>query len=353
MDKNKVAVISTGNGGQTMAAYFASKGYRVALYAREPERRDMFRSNVFYLSGKVNARARVELISCEMREVIEDAALIMVTTPAQYHQAVAVSMAEHLKDGQCVVLNPGRTFGTYFFESCLKENGCTANVILAETESFAFACRCDQIGFPVIHSIKKKMPVAAHRREDIDTVLGLLQPALPEIVPAKNILQTGLNNLGVVFHPIPTLMNLTRMEQCQVFRHYLDGITPMVAGILERLDAERVALAEAVGVEVTPAFDWLQMRYGAEGNTLYERIQSTDAYQEILAPSDIYTRYVFEDVPTGFVPMWSLGKALGLQMPVFREVIAWASMIYETDFIQKGRNEEKIDFEALLREQLG
>ena len=38
MDHSKIAVISTGNGGQSLAAYLTLQGRRVALYAREQER---------------------------------------------------------------------------------------------------------------------------------------------------------------------------------------------------------------------------------------------------------------------------------------------------------------------------
>jgi len=58
MNNKKIAVISSGNGGQSMAAYFAYLGYKVTLYAREAERVDMFPDNRFVLSGEVFGEAR-------------------------------------------------------------------------------------------------------------------------------------------------------------------------------------------------------------------------------------------------------------------------------------------------------
>ena len=66
IDKNKVAVISTGNGGQSLAAWYAHKGYNVSLYARQQERVDMFLSNRFTVRGVLEAEPEIALISKDM-----------------------------------------------------------------------------------------------------------------------------------------------------------------------------------------------------------------------------------------------------------------------------------------------
>lgn len=346
LDKNKIAVISSGNGGQTMAAYFASMGYSSSLYAREQERIEMFpKDHVFYLRGIIDSNPVVDVISCDMEEVISNAHLIMVTTPAQYHHHVAKDMAPYLKDNQIIVLNPGRTFGTYVFKKTLEENGCNSNVILAEAETFVFACRCARVAHPYIYGIKKHVMVSAHNVIHTSEVVDTLNNVFPNIFcPAPNTLSTSFSNIGMVFHPLPILLNITRIEAKEKFYFYSQGISPLVANIIERLDRERVETAKMYGTKVLSAFDWLSDHYGSVGDTLYEKIQNTFAYSKIVAPLDIDTRYIYEDILTGCVPMYYAAKAVGIDTPVINSTILWASTIYSTDFKHNGRGTNMIDF---------
>ena len=349
LKKNKVAVISTGNGGQTMAAYFANLGCEVTLYAREQERVDMFESNLFTLTGVINETVKISLISCRMEEVVKDAELIMVTTPSQYHSVVARDMAPYVQDGQIIVLNPGRTFGTYEFDMVLRQNGCNCHVLLAEAETFIFTCRCEQPGHPILYTIKSDVPVAAHRTSETQQVVACLKRYFPAaVVTSESVIHTGFSNMGMIFHPLPILMNLTRVEAKERFLYYKQGISPIVAQALERLDADRMAVANKLGVQVPSVNSWLEQRYGSQGNTLYERIQNTDAYSEVYAPTDLKTRYIFEDVCTGCVPIYCVGREIGVDTPIIKAVIDWATAIYDYDFYGKGRNDQKIDIKSLI-----
>ena len=143
-------------------------------------------------------------------------------------------------------------------------------------------------------------------------------------------------------------MNITRVEAKENFKFYMDGISPLVAGVLEKMDAERVAVARAFGTSVPTAREWLVESYGSRGDTLYEQIQNTQAYKTVLAPVDIDTRYIFEDVRTGCVPTSCAGRAAGVKTEVLDTLITWASILYGRDFRAEGRNETLIDFNAFL-----
>jgi len=348
--KKKIAVISSGNGGQSMAAYLSYMGYKVALYAREAERVDMFPDNRFVISGAIEAETVVDLISADMSEVVRDAFLVMVTTPAQYHPIVARAMAPHLVDGQAVVLNPGRTFGTLAYSKVLAECGCKANIMLGETDTFAFTCRCPELRKPQIFKIKDSVRIAAHDNSYAQRLLGVLHEVFDMFSLAESTLHTGFSNIGMIFHPMPILMNITRVEAKEDFKFYIQGISPLVAGILERMDVERVMVANAYGVTVPTARQWLAEAYGSRGDSLYEQIQNTDAYKTVTAPTDIDTRYIFEDILTGCVPMSCAGKAAGVKTDIIDTLIKWASILYGRNFHAEGRNENLIDFKGFLKE---
>ena len=94
--------------------------------------------------------------------------------------------------------------------------------------------------------------------------------------------------------------------------------------------------------------DWLRSKYGSAGGTLYDALQDTNAYAEVYGPGDTHTRYIYEDVPTGCVPMLALGRRLGLPMPLTASVVGWASAVCGADFYARGRNETRLDLTALL-----
>lgn len=346
--RDKIAVISTGNGGQSFAAYFAHKGQEVALYAREQERVDMFPNNRFEISGVINEGVVIDLISCDMEEVVRGARLIMVTTPSHYHSIVATAMAPYLEDGQIIVLNPGRTFGCYEFDNVLKTAGCAANVILAETDTFIFTCRVDVVGCPQIFHIKSNVLAAALDPKNNLAVQNCLLDYFDSIHLAQNVFETGFLNIGMVFHPMPVLTNLTRIEAKERFKYYHGAITPTTAEIMQRLDDERVAVARAAGVRTLTACEWLRDRYGSYGDTLYECIQNNASYAEIYTPTTLNTRYINEDVRTGCVPISCVGRELGVPTPVIDSVIAWASSVYNVDLYATGRNADKMGIQNLL-----
>lgn len=333
-----------------MAAYIALKGYSVSLYAREQERVEMFPNNLFELNGILNDTAVIDLISCNMEQVIKGAYLILVTTPAQYHSAVASQMAPYLKDGQAVVLNPGRTFGTCEFSQVLEQKGCIAEILLGEADTFVFTCRCEEPGHPHIYDMKSKVKIAAHKKENTQVLTDMMNNLFQNMESAQSILHTGLSNIGIIFHPLPTLMNLTRIEAKEIFRYYIDGISPLVANILEELDNERLETAEKAGISILSVCDWLKERYGSTGKNLYECIQNTHAYANVMAPFDIDTRYIYEDIQTGCVPVSCLAKELGVKTKIMDSAISWASIIYKRDFYEHGRNSSKLDFKKILRE---
>ena len=344
----KIAVISTGNGGQSMAAYFSYLGYNVSLYAREVERVNMYKTNRFVISGTIEAETDIGLITADMKLAIQDAYLIMVTTPAQYHHIIARAVAPHLVDGQAIILNPGRTFGTLAFSKVLAECGCAADIMLGETDTFAFTCRSPEIGKTQIYKIKDSVRLAAHDNRYSQNLFTLLHEIFNTVSLSESILHTGFSNIGMIFHPMPILMNITRVEAKEDFRFYIDGISPIVAGILEKLDIERVEVANAYGVAVPTAQQWLAECYGSRGDSLFEQIQNTDAYKTIIAPTDIDTRYIFEDILTGCVPTSCAGAAVGIKTEIMDTLIKWASMLYGRDFHAEGRNETLIDFKSFL-----
>ena len=123
--------------------------------------------------------------------------------------------------------------------------------------------------------------------------------------------------------------------------------------LLEVIDAERLAVAKAYGIDIISAKDWVSYAYdGVEGDTLCERMRNNPAYSEILAPTTISCRQILEDIPTGVLPMSELGKVAGVKTPLFDALIEMCSTLLSIDFRSRGRSLEKLGFSGMNKEEI-
>jgi opine dehydrogenase len=352
-------VVGAGNGGQAMAAHLGVMGFEVRLYNRSPDRLKPLQAvGELELIGSEadnvpSGRARIALITTDMEEALAGADIIMVVTAANGHAFIAERCAPYLRDGQIIVLNPGRTGGALEFYHILRDKQVAAQVVVAEAETLLYACRLLNPGQTRIFRIKNAVPVAAIPAYRIPEVVKTLRAAFPQFVPSDNVLKTSFGNIGTIFHPGITILNAGRIESTQGdFDYYIEGTTPAVARVLEEMDAERVAVAEALGFHCLTARDWLYIAYGAVGRDLYEAIHANPGYAGIKAPLTLNHRYVHEDVPMSLVPMVSMGDMFGVPTPMMRSIVDMACLMNGCDYWSMGRTVEKLGLAGLTLQQI-
>lgn len=341
--KPNVAILGAGNGAHAFAGDLAMRGYPVRLYNKfENEIADLQHARGVMCEGVVEGFGALELITTDIAPVVADADFIFVVVPATAHAFMAEVCAPHLRDDQVIILNPGRTGGALEFRNVLRANGVRARVFIAEAQTLLYTCRMAGPARVRITMVKHEVTLAALPARDTATVLERINPLFPQFVAAADVLETGLDNIGAMFHPTTTILSVGRIEAGAPFEFYRD-MTPSIARFIEAMDAERLAVARAFGVRAQSASEWLARSYdGIVGNTLYERIQSNAAYRGIAAPRSIDSRYIWEDVPTGLVPMVALGKLANVAMPACEGLINVACALYRRDFWQEGRNAERL-----------
>ncbi|RIK35988.1 MAG: NADP transhydrogenase subunit alpha [Chloroflexi bacterium] len=348
----RYTVVGAGHGGKAMAAHLALMGFPVTLYNRTPDHvvAIQARRGIELTSnhGGPCGFARLVCVTSVMSEALAQGDLIMVVVPSTAHAEIARNMAPHLKDGQIVILHPGRTLGAVEFDAVLRRAGCTADVIIAEAETLIYASRSEGPAQVRIFGIKEAVPLAALPATATPTVLEALALAYPQFIHGVDVLHTGLNNMGAIFHPALTILNAGRIEAMRgEFQFYMDGVTPGVARVLEVLDRERVTVAAALGIRARTALEWLQMAYASHGEELYEAIQNQTGYVGIMAPPTIHHRYISEDVPMSLVPIGSLGQRYGVSTSGIDSIIRLGSMLHRTNYWRSGRTVQKLGLEDL------
>jgi opine dehydrogenase len=346
----KFAVIGAGHGGKAMAAHLALMGFKVNLYNRTPEHVEVIKKRggieLESAEGGPHGFGELALVTSSIEEAIKNIEVIMVVLPSSAHGDIAKAMAPHLVGGQIVLLHPGRTCGALEFVKVMRDNGCQADVTVAEAETFIYASRSDGPVQARIFRIKEAVPLAALPATRTQCVLDAICEAYPQFIDGVDVLNTGMNNMGAIFHPALTLLNMGWIEATHGdYQFYIDGVSPSVARVLEVLDRERVTVASALGIRARTSLEWLKLAYDTTGADLHEAIHNQPGYYGIKAPTTLNHRYIFEDVPMSLVPIASIGQRYGVSVHGMESMIKIASIIHRTDYWRRGRTVEKLGLE--------
>ena len=350
-------IIGAGHGGKAMAAHMALMGFTVVLFNRTAAHVEVIkkRGGIDLESNEAGPHGfgKLALVTSDIGKAIKKAEVVMVVVPSSAHADVAMAVAPHLRDGQIVILHPGRTFGALEFAKVIHDHGSKADVTIAEAETFIYASRSDGPAQARIFRIKEAVPLAAFPATRTQKVLDALAPAYPQFIDGVNVLNTGLNNMGAIFHPALTMLNAGWIEATHGdYQFYIDGVTPSIARVLEVLDRERVTIASSLGIRARTGLEWLKMAYDTTGEDLHEAIHNQPGYYGIKAPSTLSHRYIFEDVPMSLVPIASIGERYGVSVRGMDAIIRLACIVHRTDYWRRGRTVDKLGIADLSVSEL-
>ncbi len=341
-----ITIIGAGNCGQAMTAHLISSGYKIKLYDINAKTINSIKENGIVSKGVIEGVFHPEIASTNIEKALNNADVILVSVPASSHKILAKTCAPFLKDNQIIILNPGRTFGALEFLSTVKKIN-NADITVVETQTSLFTARLYDINKVEIITLKQKVSIASIPSNKINSVVEIFKNIYPQFVGVPNTLTTSFNNIGALLHPVPTLFNIGWIEkEGAFFKYYYDSISPTIAKFLEKIDNERINIAKELGVNAVSLKDWLCSSYKIEADSLYEAFQKNTFYSTIDAPKTINHRYIFEDVPTGLVPLESTGRKLGLPVSNIKIIIDQASALLDYDFRANGRTLRNLNLET-------
>lgn len=350
-----IAILGAGNGGVTMAAHLTLLGHQVSLYDKYEEAVSAYASTKqIQLEGVLGTHTvRLAKVTTRLQEAVESVEMIMIVTPAFAHRELAEQLSSLLDPKVPVVLHPGRTGGAMEFRYVVSTQRNQPYPPVAETQTLLYACRKTGTSSVTVYGIKHKVAFAVLPAEETDRVGRVLCGLFPQFKAVSNVLETSLLNIGAIFHPAPTVLNAGWIETTKGnFQHYREGISPSIARVLESLDAERIRVAEKLGVTTKSATSWLKDVYGVEGQDLYTAIQGNEVYRGIIAPPSLDTRYLSEDVPMSLVPLTELARLTGVKTPTMDSVIHLASVLHGKDYRKGGRTLERMGLAGMSVDQV-
>ncbi|MDF1538337.1 MAG: NAD/NADP octopine/nopaline dehydrogenase family protein [Candidatus Thorarchaeota archaeon] len=349
IDHTKVTILGAGHAGRGIASYLSIHGFEISLYNRTIENvKGIIDRGGIDAHGIIEGFAPIKLVTDDIAAAINGRNILIITVPAQAHPFFAETMGPYLKSEQAVLLMPGRTGGALEFARILKLNSFTDDILLGEAQTFSFVSRTTGPDSVLISSIKNSVRISAFPASLNRRMLKSLKRLPLAFELADDVMETSLNNMGAMLHPAPTILCAGLLESRQGgHNHYHEGISKTVGHLVERMDAERVRVAQKFLAHPVCLLEWLKNTYDAKGNTLYECLRSIDTYDRVGSPSSLEHRYVLEDIPTGLVPISYLGTLAGIETPAIDAVINIACQLYRRDFWHRGRNLESLGFKGL------
>lgn len=345
-----IAVLGAGNGAFITAADLSLKGFRVNI-CEVPEFSDNI-TDIQKIGGiKLDVRgnpgikpgfAKLNLITTNVGEAIENCDLVLIVVPAFGQRRFAELAAEHLKSEQIVVLTPGNFFGAIEFAQVLKEKNVNVKPTLVELECMIYSGFKENSNTVWASGFKEDLKAGVFPSKDTDKALKVLKCVYPKLGAAKNVLETGLSNVNTVLHaPILVLNAGWTEKKLGKFLFYWDGCTPSVGKVVEAVDEERLEIGRALDLDLVSTKEVLLKWYGHQGlkgETLGEVLATNPAYEWDEAPKSLKHRFLLEDIPYGMVPMESLGKLVGVPTPISTSIINLACRLTGLDLRENARD---------------
>lgn len=339
-----VAVLGSGNGGLAAAADLTMRGHRVRLFSRSAEALQPIRQRggITAIGEAGNGFARIELVTNDIAAAVRNADLVMLVVPATELVQYAQLLAPHLPSGQPLLLNPGGVGGSLEFGAALRAEGFDGELAICETSTLTYACRAQEPGVVRISNVAPRVPFAAFPARRADSLSSVVAPLYPAIDQVPNVLHTGLANINVIEHPPQALLNAGWIEHSRGdFYFYYDGTTQSVGRVIDRVDEERMALADALGVKAQPFVD----AFRDAGYTTAEAAASGSAHVALhqsvpnrwfKAPTSLDHRYVHEDVGHGLVPLAAWASLVEVPTPVMDSLITIGGALTGRDYRVQG-----------------
>jgi opine dehydrogenase len=335
----RIAVLGGGNGGFAAAADFCAAGHEVRLW--RSDKAEAVRQNaaggVITLKD-VQGEREVEpaLITADLGEAVRGATLILCPAPATTHAALGPRLAPHLTDRQVVFVTPG-TLGTVMLARALHAHRRDARVAFAETGTLPWLARKHGPDKVAITVRAKRLPVGVFPLDMSERALDVIGEAFPNVIEdCGDALSGALMNAGPIIHPPLITMNAGPLEHFETWDIHKEGTQPAIRRVTDALDAERIAIREALGYG-GPHFP-LADHYAKEGpewmygRGSHDRLTDSGDWRERIVLTR--HRYMREDVALGLSLLCDAGRVAGVPTPLAAAFLSIGGAVCGDDFRQ-------------------
>ena len=357
----KIAVLGGGHGCYAAAADLSEAGHEVRLWRRDAAAlQPVVDSGCITLKDAGGVReVKIALPTADIGRALSGAELIVVPTPAVAQADIARAMAPHLTDGQVVFLPPG-SFGSFIMSRIVRESrsdkghgkGSKAvDVAWAETGTLPYLARKHGVREVNVTVRAIHLPTGVYPARDAERALAVIQRAYPAVHGCGDALSGALMNAGPIIHPPLVVMNAAPLQHFERWDIHTEGTTPAVRAVTDRLDAERIAVREALGYGAPhyPLADHYRNDRWMYGDA-HKKLQKSGDWREAI---DLHAhRYITEDTELGLAFLASVARWVQADAPVAQGLLAVVGAYLGHDLRRGPRTLEALGLAGITVPQL-
>jgi opine dehydrogenase len=332
-------IVGAGNSAHALASYLVNQGHDVHIYARNPDKIEHLRKQrAIRATGRLEGTFPLCWAGSDPKTFAQSCPTIFICTTTNDYPDVVAQIGPYLEAGHEVVLFSSKFAGCILVDHQLQRLR-RSGVKVVETDAL-FACRLQPDRSIWVRGMKEWTLYSSPRASLTAANREVVERFFPGLDAADNVVQRGLTDFGALTHALTVLVNVNNIDRNNSFLFYHEGFTERTVALLEALEKEFRAVAEAYDTTVIPASQLLNRYYGCQTSSLLEAMRTVPNYRFSVSPESLHTRYIHEDVPCTLVPVSQLAHLAEVPVPVLDSVISMASVIAGVDFMSTGRTLE-------------
>lgn len=326
-----VGIAGAGSIAFATAALLKQRGHLPMLWSPSGEGTEEIAAGAELTAYGALEEAFSPAVATSAAALVAENDVLLIALPGYGHKAVFEAIAPHIRAEQSVIISSHASFGALYLAQLLAEREIAVPITAWGTTAVTGRRKS---GTEVqINTVRAKIDMCTVPATAQETQLALCETLFGEVfAPRDGLLAITLSNLNPQNHLGIAIGNITRMEQGETWSQG-KNVTPTIGRLLERLDDERLAIADALGLSVKTIFEHFHLSFHVPVASISEMNQQMHARGNGgTGPATADSRYVTEDVPYGLVPIAVLGKLVGRQAILHEAGIAIFSAMYGRDF---------------------
>lgn len=335
---SKIGVIGGGNLGSVLAVKFSLKN-EVTLYTNLTDKVDLYQKNMTVFNEEHNKyyEGKIERITCDLKELVDNSEYIFITFPSFLFQTLAKELLPMLKKGQHLVFIPGSGGAELAFKDALKKG-----VTITGLQRVHSVARIIEFGKLVKESgVRSSLRIASipssFNSEAAKNISSFYEIPVEEL---DNYLNITLINSNPILHT-------SRLYS--IYKDYPDKVKEydslplfyeewdLESGeLLVKMDAELFKILDKLEEHGLPVkqISRIVHHYDSEDAVgLTKKLRSIESLKHLATPSiqkengkfipDFSSRYFTADFPYGLDILRAFAKTMGVSTPNMDRVSKW------------------------------
>lgn len=351
MRTEMIGILGSGNSARALAAYLSSQGHSVGICTRDPDKIDTIRSSKsIHATGILEGVFSVAEVTNDPARLADRCSTIFIASVTTAYREIAARLAPFLNRRHFLVLFSGKLCGSLEVAQILRTRGAGEATVI-ETDSL-FDCRACEDSGVWIRGLKKWTFLSCPQRSHTKRHAARLQAFFPGLEEASNVIQRGLTDFGALAHAVISIVNLNKIDRKESILFYYEGLSGRTIVLLEQVEREFRAVAEAYDARLIPMKELLNRYYGCNTESLLAAMTSVPNYRYSYAPTVLDHRFLKEDVASSLVPLQGLARKAGIDTPMIDAIINITSVLGGDNMVSTGRTLERLGLEHMTRREI-